>query len=51
MSGVNFDGRIIRKGAADAIAKYLQQNGGSALPKEVQSNRGRRLPAPAARRW
>jgi K+-transporting ATPase ATPase B chain len=34
MSGVNLDGREIRKGAADAIAKYLQQNGGD-LPKEV----------------
>ena len=36
MSGVDFDGRIIRKGAADAIAKYLSNNGG--LPKEVQAN-------------
>jgi potassium-transporting ATPase ATP-binding subunit len=36
MSGVNFDGRAIRKGAADAIAKYLEQNGGY-LPKEVQA--------------
>ncbi len=35
MSGVNFDGRIIRKGAADAIAKYLQGDGGL-LPREVQ---------------
>jgi K+-transporting ATPase ATPase B chain len=36
MSGVNFNGRTIRKGAADAIAKYLEQNGGY-LPKEVQA--------------
>src|SRR5215475_9864669 len=36
MSGVNFDGRAIRKGAADAIARYLEQNGGY-LPKEVQA--------------
>jgi len=35
MSGVNFDGRVIRKGAADAIAKYLQEDGGL-LPREVQ---------------
>jgi potassium-transporting ATPase ATP-binding subunit len=36
MSGVNLDGREIRKGSVDAIAKYLaQQNTG--LPKEVQS--------------
>ncbi len=36
MSGVNFDGRVIRKGAVDAIAKYLN-DGGSILPKEVQA--------------
>ena len=36
MSGVNFDGRIIRKGAADSIEKYLQENGGY-LPKEVRA--------------
>jgi K+-transporting ATPase ATPase B chain len=35
MSGVNFDGRAIRKGAADSIEKYLQENGGY-LPKEVR---------------
>jgi K+-transporting ATPase ATPase B chain len=35
MSGVNFDGRMIRKGASDSIRKYLEQNG-SFLPKEVQ---------------
>ncbi len=29
MSGVNFDGRVIRKGAADAIEKYLHENGAS----------------------
>ena len=36
MSGVNFDGRVIRKGAADAIEKYLSENG-SVLPKEVRA--------------
>jgi potassium-transporting ATPase ATP-binding subunit len=36
MSGVNLDGREIRKGAVDAITKYLIQNGTS-LPKEIQS--------------
>jgi K+-transporting ATPase ATPase B chain len=35
MSGVNFDGRQIRKGAADAIQKYLQSSGGD-IPKELQ---------------
>ncbi|MGC1370582.1 MAG: potassium-transporting ATPase subunit KdpB [Candidatus Sulfotelmatobacter sp.] len=35
MSGVNLDGRRIRKGAADAIAKYLEEQG-SSLPKELR---------------
>jgi potassium-transporting ATPase ATP-binding subunit len=37
MSGVNFDGREIRKGAVDAISKYLVQHGTS-LPKEIQAS-------------
>jgi K+-transporting ATPase ATPase B chain len=37
MSGVNLDGREIRKGAVDAITKYLNQNG-TVLPKEVQAS-------------
>jgi len=37
MSGVNLDGRKIRKGAADSIEKYLQENGGY-LPKEVRAS-------------
>jgi K+-transporting ATPase ATPase B chain len=36
MSGVNLDGRVIRKGAADAIAKFLNENGGK-LPDEVRA--------------
>ena len=28
MSGVNFDGREIRKGAVDAVTRYVQQHGG-----------------------
>jgi K+-transporting ATPase ATPase B chain len=35
MSGVNFDGRVIRKGAADAIERYLSENG-AVFPKEVR---------------
>ena len=35
MSGVNLDDIAIRKGAADSINKYLQENQGY-LPKEVQ---------------
>ncbi len=37
MSGVDLDGRAIRKGAVDAIQKYLAENG-SYLPKEVQAS-------------
>ena len=36
MSGVNLDGRIIRKGSTDAIAAFLKKNGGS-LPDEVRA--------------
>jgi K+-transporting ATPase ATPase B chain len=36
MSGVNLDSRVIRKGAADAIQKYLSENG-AIFPKEVQA--------------
>jgi K+-transporting ATPase ATPase B chain len=36
MSGVNLDGRQIRKGAADSIAHYLEQNN-SAMPQEVRA--------------
>ncbi|HUA15649.1 MAG TPA: potassium-transporting ATPase subunit KdpB [Verrucomicrobiae bacterium] len=36
MSGVNLNGFEIRKGAAEAIAKYLDQNG-SRMPAEVRS--------------
>jgi potassium-transporting ATPase ATP-binding subunit len=36
MSGVNLDGRAIRKGATDAIAKYLEEQG-STLPAEVRA--------------
>jgi potassium-transporting ATPase ATP-binding subunit len=37
MSGVNLDGREIRKGAADAIARYVEQNGNGAMPAEVRA--------------
>ncbi len=37
MSGVNFDGREIRKGSVDAITKYLGQHN-TVLPKEVQAS-------------
>jgi len=35
MSGVNLNGREIRKGAADAMEKYVKDNSGS-YPKELQ---------------
>src|SRR5437763_4327664 len=37
MSGVNLDGREIRKGSVDAIIKYLNQHSTS-LPKEIQAS-------------
>jgi potassium-transporting ATPase ATP-binding subunit len=37
MSGVNLAGREIRKGASDAIAKYISSVNGNGLPKEVQA--------------
>ena len=33
MSGVDLDGREIRKGAADSVAKYVTGNGGSVSPE------------------
>ena len=35
MSGVNMEGRIIRKGSTDAIARFLQERGGT-LPDQVR---------------
>ncbi|MEQ1855329.1 MAG: potassium-transporting ATPase subunit KdpB [Longimicrobiales bacterium] len=37
MSGVNLDGRELRKGAVDAIEAYLNEKGG-ALPRDVREN-------------
>jgi K+-transporting ATPase ATPase B chain len=37
MSGVNLDGRQIRKGATESIAHYLEQNG-SSMPQEVRAS-------------
>ncbi len=33
MSGVDFDGHFIRKGAADAVASYIESQGGSTPPE------------------
>ncbi len=37
MSGVNLNGRAVRKGATDAVAKYLEEQGG-ALPAKVRES-------------
>jgi potassium-transporting ATPase ATP-binding subunit len=37
MSGVNVSGSIIRKGAAEAIARFLEERGGS-LPRDVRES-------------
>ncbi len=37
MSGLDMDGRSIRKGAVDALARYLQESG-SSLPNEVRDS-------------
>jgi len=37
MSGVNLDGREIRKGASEAISQYISQATGKGLPAEVQA--------------
>jgi K+-transporting ATPase ATPase B chain len=37
MSGVNMEGRIIRKGSTDAIAAFLRENGGF-LPDQVRAD-------------
>ncbi len=50
MSGVDMDGVSIRKGAADAILAYIQEQGKKA-PPELKTYRGRYLARAAARPW
>src|SRR3954451_24011877 len=38
MSGVNLDGRQIRKGAAEAISQFIQTSGNGALPPDVRAS-------------
>ena len=33
MSGVDYDGREIRKGAVDAVERYIAESGGSTVPE------------------
>ena len=44
------DVREIRKGAADAIEKWVVSKGGT-VPRAARRHRAARSPAPAARRW
>ena len=37
MSGVNLDGSMIRKGAADAVREFVAEHGGLATPPEVDA--------------
>ena len=50
MSGVDLDGRRMRKGAADAIRKFVEQEGGI-WPAAVSETGGHRSRAAARRRW
>ncbi len=48
MSGLNLNGEMIRKGAADSVRKFVLAGGGR-LPRRDRSNRWKRSAAPAAR--
>ena len=37
MSGVNLDGSMIRKGAADAVRGFIEERGGAAIPAEIDA--------------
>ena len=50
MSGINLDGREIRKGAADAIAAYVQA-AAARVPAGATDASSNASPARAARRW
>ena len=50
MSGVDLDGREIRKGAADSVASYVTANGGT-MSAGADRDRRSASRAPAARRW
>ena len=50
MSGVNLDGREIRKGAADAIEAYVAERGG-VFPPKSPFDRRTKSPRRAAHRW
>ncbi len=37
MSGVNLEGSMIRKGAADAVRGFIEERGGTAIPAEIHA--------------
>ena len=50
MSGVDLDGRRLRKGAADAVRRFIESEGG-VWPAKVTEHGGRRRAQRARRRW
>ena len=50
MSGVDFNGTRLRKGAGDAILRWVADEGGQA-PPELRAEAEADRPAKAARRW
>ena len=50
MSGVDFEGRQLRKGASDAIAKFVDEQGGT-CPGDFRGNRAIAFRGTAERRW
>ena len=49
MSGVDIDGRSIRKGAADSVRRWVEEQGGD-VPDELDADRRRHRERAAARR-
>ena len=49
MSGVDMDGRRVRKGAADSVRRWVEEQGG-AVPSRARRDRRRRSRSAAARR-
>ena len=50
MSGLDIDGRSVRKGAADSVKRYVTELGGT-FPPDLDGVDHRRSPTAAARRW
>ena len=50
MSGVDLDGRRIRKGATDSVIEFVHEHGG-VVPSRTDGRRATAFRATAARRW